>query len=73
MLASLLPKTNIQIRCWTRHSNIQAWFSVSCTLPCFTHAFIYLRNPRLYSCWSNCVSLIENQITLWFPEEVLST
>jgi len=33
MLASRLSKTNIQIRCWTRCSNIQAWFTVSCTLP----------------------------------------
>jgi len=39
MLASLLPKTNIHFRCWTRCSNIQAWFCVLCTLPCFTHTF----------------------------------
>ena len=57
MLASLLPKTNIQVRCWTRCSNILAWFSVTCTLPWFTHAFIYLRNPHIISCWSSCVLL----------------
>jgi len=62
MLASLLSKTNIQMRCWTGCSNILAWFSVPCTLPCFTHAFIYLRNPHLISCWSSCVFLRQNHI-----------
>jgi len=69
MLASLLSKTNIHFRCWTRCSNIQTWFCVFCTLPCFMHAFIYLRNPRVNSYWSNRVSLIENQNVCDFLKE----
>jgi len=69
MLVSLLPKTNIQVRCWTRCSNILAWFSVPCTFPCFTHAFIYLRNPRVISCWSSCVFLVQNQNICYFLKE----
>jgi len=69
MLASILPKTNIHFRCGTQCSNIQAWFRVSCSLPCFTHTFVYLRNPRLFLLVKLRVFSTESDL-MWFPQGV---
>jgi len=59
-------KTNIQVWCWTRCSNILARFSVPCTCAVFYTRFIYLRNPRLISCWPSCVLIRQNQMVYLF-------
>jgi len=69
ILASLLPKTNIQVRCWIRCFNILAWFSMPCSLPCFTHAFVYLRNPRLFLMVKLRVFSTKSD-RMWFPQGV---
>jgi len=53
------------------HDVSTSWHGSVCPVLClvFTHAFIYLRNPRLISCWSNCVFLVHNQNICYFLKE----
>jgi len=59
-------KTNIQVWCWTRCSNILTRFSVLCTCAVFYARFIYLRNPHLISCWPSYVLIRQNQMVYLF-------
>jgi len=59
-------KTNIHVWCWIRCSNILARFSVPCLSGLVFVSFIFLRKPRLISCWPRRVLFVQNQLFYYF-------